>query len=110
MVHWRCLHNWRVGRATGERSLHLTYVITAICVADYSCVEICPENAISPGPDDRRFDRTDQLFIDPSRCIDCAACLEACPVGAIFKGDQLPPRWADSANLNQAFFKDKANG
>lgn len=83
----------------------MAFVITAICVADYSCAEACPVDAIGPGPDHPSFDQADQLFIDPARCIDCAACEEACPVGAIFSSKRVPPRWVDAVNLNKSYFE-----
>jgi ferredoxin len=82
----------------------MTYVIAAPCVADYSCVEVCPVDCISPTPDDDMFDSTDQLFIDPAQCIKCAACVEACPVDAIFDESMLPPEWRHYAEANADFF------
>src|SRR3546814_2834636 len=58
----------------------MAYVIAAPCVSDFSCVEICPVNAIHPGPSDPVFDAAEQLYIDPDTCINCGACVEACPV------------------------------
>ena len=84
---------WQGGDKGGMR---LTFAITAICIADYSCAEVCPAEAISPGPDHPSFSQASQLFIAPSRCIDCAACEEACPVGAIFSAERGPPRLADA--------------
>jgi ferredoxin len=66
----------------------MTFVITPPCLADYSCVEACPADAIGPRPDSPEFLTTEQLYIDPARCIDCEACVEACPVGAIFAGGE----------------------
>jgi ferredoxin len=88
----------------------ITFVIAPPCVADYSCVEACPADAISPRPDEPAFERTDQLFIDPEVCIGCAACVEACPVGAIFDSRRLPPRWATSVELNRSYFRETAHG
>jgi ferredoxin len=83
----------------------MTYVIASPCVADYSCVEICPVAAISPGPSDPEFQQVEQLFIDPRVCIDCGACLDVCPVSAIFEAGSLPPKWMHYAEINRQYFE-----
>lgn len=84
----------------------MAYVITAPCVADYSCVEICPVNCISPGPEDANFANAEQMYIDPNRCIDCAACVEVCPVLAIHEADCLPAKWQHYAKINREYFEE----
>ena len=84
----------------------MTYVIAAPCVADYSCVEVCPVDCIAPRPDDSGFDDAEQLFIDPGSCIDCEACVSACPVGAVFEVGMLPPKYKHYADINAAHFAD----
>ena len=84
----------------------MTYVITAACVADYSCVEICPVDCISPGPDDAGFEEAEQMYIDPTRCIDCAACVEACPVLCIYAKDELPNKFKHYLEINAEYFKE----
>lgn len=83
----------------------MAYVITAPCVADYSCVEVCPVNCIHPTPDEPGFDTAEQLYIDPESCIDCAACQEACPVDAIYPDHQLPSVFAHYADVNRSHFR-----
>ena len=39
-------------------------------------------------------DDVDQLYIDPSECIECGACEPECPVEAIFTVEDLPEEWA----------------
>lgn len=85
----------------------MPYVIAAPCVADYSCVEVCPAQCIGPRPDDAGFDTTEQLFIDPERCIDCEACVSACPVGAIFEASRLPEKWQEYRAINAEYFGRK---
>lgn len=82
----------------------MPYVIASPCIADYSCLEICPVDCIAPGPDEKSFDDAEQLYIDPDRCIDCAACVDACPVNAIFKAELLPQRWRHYAGINRDYF------
>ncbi len=55
----------------------MAHLITDECIACGSCMEECPEDAISEG---------DIYLIDPKLCTDCGACAEVCPVEAI-----LPP-------------------
>jgi len=82
----------------------MTYVVTAPCVADYSCVEVCPVDCIHPMPDESGFDNATQLYIDPATCTDCGACEDACPVSAIFAADKLPKHWAHYARINAEHF------
>lgn len=82
----------------------MAFVITAPCVADYSCVEICPVDCISPRPEEAGFGAAEQLYIDPGACIGCRACVDACPVLAIFEDDCLPERWKHYAQINRDYF------
>ena len=82
----------------------MAHVIAAPCVADYSCVEVCPVNCIGPSPNDTRLDGVEQLYIDPSRCIDCSACVDACPVSAIYKDTDIPEKWQHYRDLNREYF------
>ena len=83
----------------------MAYVITAPCVADYSCLEICPVDCISPGPKNPDFGDAEQLYINPNVCINCAACVEACPVLAIYEDDNLPKKWMHYADINREYFE-----
>ena len=83
----------------------MAFVIAAPCIADYSCLEICPVDCISPGPDEAGFGNAEQLYIDPVRCINCAACVEACPVSAIYEDDNLPERYRHYAQVNREYFE-----
>ena len=84
----------------------MAFVITSPCIADYSCLEVCPVDCISPGPENDKFDNTEQLYINPDVCIDCAACVGACPVNAIYKKELLPEQWRHYADVNRAYFVD----
>ena len=70
----------------------MTYVITDACVGvkDGACVAVCPTDCIHPRPDEPEFTEADQLYIDPSNCIDCHMCVDECPVHAIFPESDLP--------------------
>ena len=82
----------------------MTFVIAAPCVADYSCVEVCPVDCISPGPGDPEFQKAEQMYINPQQCIGCGACVEVCPVVAIYSADSLPAKWQHSAEVNRSYF------
>ncbi|EEF24439.1 Ferredoxin 7Fe, putative [Ricinus communis] len=82
----------------------MAYVIAAPCIADYSCVEICPVNCISPGPNEEEFDDAEQMYINPDVCIDCGACRDVCPVLAIYEEGCLPEKWKHYAGINKEFF------
>ncbi len=82
----------------------MPYVIAAPCVADFSCVEVCPVNCISPRPDDSDFDDAEQMYIDPAICINCGACVDVCPVSAIFESGGLPAKWQHYAQVNRDFY------
>lgn len=82
----------------------MPFVISAPCVSDYSCVEVCPVDCISPGPEEDGFEAAEQLYIDPRRCIECGACVDVCPVGAIYTAESLPAKWAHYAEVNRDYF------
>ena len=78
----------------------MTYVIAEPCIGvkDKSCVAVCPVDCIHGNDDD------DQLYIDPSECIDCGLCEPECPVDAIFAEDELPDPWHLFRQINARFF------
>jgi ferredoxin len=61
--------------------------------------------AISPGPNDPEFQNVEQLFINPSVCIDCGACVDVCPVLAIFQPASLPEQWQHYVEINRQYFE-----
>jgi len=85
----------------------MTYVITQPCIGikDASCIEVCPVDAIHPGPHESEFDAHQQLYIDPCECIDCGACEPACPFTAIFEESAVPQKWQSFIQINADFFK-----
>ena len=78
------------------------YVIAQPCidVKDKACVDVCPVDCIHP------VDRegAEQLYIDPSECIECGACEPECPVEAIFTEEDLPQEWAHFTKINADYF------
>lgn len=87
----------------------MSYVIAAPCIADYSCLEVCPVNCISPGPDEPHFDNAEQLYINPEACINCGACVKVCPVLAIYEEGSLPEKWRHYAEINREYFEEVAS-
>lgn len=83
----------------------MAHVIAAPCIADYSCVAVCPVQCISPHPTSADFGETEQLYIDPQACIDCGACITECPVSAIYEAGNLPGPWQHYADINRQYFE-----
>jgi ferredoxin len=93
----------------------MSYVITSSCAAclDGGCVDACPVDAIHgkhPLAVLRASSLPEQLYIDPERCICCAACEPECPAGAIFDEDRLPAGSRGDAERNRAFFRVPIRG
>lgn len=84
----------------------MAFVITQPCIGskDTSCVEVCPVDCIAGDAS------SDQYFIDPRACINCAACVDACPVGAIFEEDEVPGQWRHFIAMNLDYFQRGAVG
>ena len=57
----------------------MAYVITDECTLCGTCLETCPVEAISEGPE--------KYLIDADACTDCGACAAECPVEAIEAGE-----------------------
>lgn len=82
----------------------MTFVITQGCCNDASCIAVCPVQCIRPRPGEPDFKTAEQLYIDPSTCIDCAACLDECPVSAIHADYDLPGHLSDFLQINADYF------
>jgi ferredoxin len=52
----------------------MAHVITDDCIACGTCIDECPDGAISEG---------DIYVIDPEICTDCGTCADSCPSEAI---------------------------
>ncbi len=55
----------------------MAYVISDDCVACGTCIDECPQGAISEG---------EKYSINPELCIDCGSCASVCPSEAIHEG------------------------
>nr|WP_211241713.1 ferredoxin family protein [Patulibacter minatonensis] len=82
----------------------MSYVITQSCCNDAICVAVCPVDCIHPTPDEPGYATTDQLYIDPTLCVDCNACAEVCPVSAIRREQELPDALRPYAGINAGYF------
>jgi len=72
----------------------MAHVVTQPCRGcKYTdCVVVCPMECF--------FGDEQQLYIDPTDCIDCGACVTECPVEAIFLDQEVPEKWAGFVQLN----------
>ena len=52
----------------------MAYKISDSCAACGTCIDECPQEAISEGP---------IYKIDPDKCIECGTCADVCPMEAI---------------------------
>jgi ferredoxin len=65
----------------------MTHVITALCLRDNGCADVCPVECIQPGTPATEWPT---YYIDPATCIDCGACVPECPFAAIFPDEEVP--------------------
>lgn len=74
----------------------MTFVVQSACTnCKYGdCVDVCPVDCFYQGPD--------QLYIDPTACVDCTACEPVCPVEAIVSDDRAEPEYLEK-NARFAF-------
>ncbi|MBM4422627.1 MAG: ferredoxin family protein [Chloroflexi bacterium] len=79
----------------------MTHIITALCLRDSACVQVCPVECIVPGKPEAEWPL---YYIDPDTCIDCGACVPECPFEAIFPEDEVPGD--HSAKADQKFSRN----
>jgi ferredoxin--NADP+ reductase len=84
----------------------MPHVITQNCCNDTACVAACPVDCIHPGPDEKDYESTEMLYIDPSACIDCGACIDVCPVNAISPDFALTDAMRPFEEINRVWFGD----
>jgi NAD-dependent dihydropyrimidine dehydrogenase PreA subunit len=87
----------------------MAYVIAEPCIGtkDTACVDVCPVDCIHPRKDEQEFEKSTQLYINPTECIDCGACVPVCPVTAIFALEDLPEKWSSYTPVNAEFYTAK---
>jgi ferredoxin len=85
----------------------MAYVIAQPCIGvkDTACVVVCPVDVIHPTKDEAEFDAADQLYIEPTHCIDCGLCAGECPVNAIFADVDVPEAWHGFIEKNAAWYR-----
>ena len=71
----------------------MTHIITALCLRDSACVDVCPVECIIPGKPENEWP---WYYIDADTCIDCGACIPECPFEAIFPEDEVPSDYSVS--------------
>ncbi len=72
----------------------MTHTITALCLRDSACVDVCPVECIIGGKPEEEWP---WYMIDPDTCIDCGACVPECPYEAIFPEDEVPSAYTMKA-------------
>jgi len=99
-----CGEKVRSGQLLAKREVTMTWVIGPLCIdkLDTACVGVSPVDCIHLYKGEDPNIPKNQLLIDPSECIDCAACEPACPWEAIFPDSNL-----DAAVRKQVFAGDK---
>ena len=90
----------------------MAFVIALPCIGvkDTACVTVCPADCIHPTKEEADFATAEMLYVDPEHCIDCALCAEECPVNAVYQQDDLPAEWAEFAERNAAYYRNKDEG
>jgi ferredoxin len=80
----------------------MTWVIGPLCIdkIDTACVGVCPVDCIHLYKGDDPNIPKNQLLIDPSECIDCAACEPACPWEAIYQDEAVPGEFKEFIEIN----------
>ena len=82
----------------------MTHIITALCLRDGACVEVCLVECIIPGQPESEWP---WYFIDPDTCIDCGACVPECPFEAIFPEEDVPEDYELKAGQEYVPFATK---
>ena len=85
-----------------KRERTMTWVIGPLCIdkLDTACVGVCPVDCIHLYKGDDPNIPKNQLLIDPSECIDCAACEPACPWEAIYQDEAVPQEFKEFIEIN----------
>jgi ferredoxin len=79
----------------------MTHVITAACIRDGACADVCPVTCIMAGEPEATWPT---YYVDPEACIDCGDCVTVCPVDAICAEERLSAQHAAALEINARFF------
>lgn len=82
----------------------MAYVITATCLKDNLCVDVCPSEAIHPLKNEPAWETVPQLYVNPEDCMDCGACVTECPTNSIYAVDELPADKRDAVATNADYY------
>jgi NAD-dependent dihydropyrimidine dehydrogenase PreA subunit len=82
----------------------MAYVITNTCTKDELCIDACPVDCIHPRSSEASFAEVEQLYVDPSGCIDCGACIPVCPTSSIYADSDLPGDLSQFLAINAAHY------
>jgi NAD-dependent dihydropyrimidine dehydrogenase PreA subunit len=106
-MHWK---NGTTGDRIARQGDQMAFVITKPCIGvkDTACVVVCPCDVIHPTKNEPGYASADQLFIDPTHCIDCGLCVAECPVQAIFQDSDVPAEWFEFIEKNAAYFRSQS--
>jgi NAD-dependent dihydropyrimidine dehydrogenase PreA subunit len=85
-------------------ALIMAYVITNSCIKDQLCADICPTDCIHPKKDEPDFDQVEQMYIDPTGCIDCGACVPVCTSESIFADLDVPEERKQFIEINAKYY------
>jgi len=85
----------------------MAHVITKPCIGvkDTACVVVCPVDVIHPTKDEPDFAAAEQLYVEPTACIDCGLCVDECPVKAIFQELDVPAEYEEFIEKNAAYYR-----
>ena len=72
---------------------------------DTGCTTVCPVDCIHPRKDSPEFEGADQLYIDPSSCIDCGLCVPICPAHATARVIDATPETEKYIKINADHYR-----
>jgi pyruvate formate lyase activating enzyme len=90
---WTC--SWCHNPESQSQTQEIAYYETQ-CIGCLTCINLCPEGAISLGPDQN-------IVIDRKRCNVCGECVRACDAGAL----KLIAEWMTVGQLLKIALKDR---
>jgi ferredoxin--NADP+ reductase len=101
----KTLHSEPNSRTLRMDLMSHAFVINDLCIKDMRCVAACMRKAIHPTLNDLEYAESEQLHINPLRCIGCGSCANVCPTGAILAPGDSPSQFPHFAELNAAWYR-----